>query len=351
MAEFNYIKGRDVTGNWHINALSYELYNETTGKTIDSKNKFTALREYGMMTEDGEFECSNAGMTLTNITVYPLRKLTETGYRYYVRVKGKFRVSQTSQIDYDGICYLDGYYLNSTNGNRDTITFYCNNQLEQEDDGYYIVAKWTHDGEEHPARFRVYKTDYKWSAGTGYISNVSVLGASNDDRKLYYHSEYIPLFALTDDIEMPDGNVCFGPIDMTADGHDQYIMLFYDNNMEFIKGVKRSDIQAAYTAGKIESVEYLNRGEIIDFIRAYESHNPEFVVFAEHKQTASSAGPKVSTGEIYFPLFALPDSDFVEGVNVLRVRAIADGLFFRDSEYSTFEHIEYTRIYSTSTNS
>lgn len=354
MATFQYIKGN----------------NELTG--IPNAQKYVLFRRHGNSESNYTYDKLAEQEVIQNITVpgsmylgeelrrakhvpmsggegvvsgiFPLRRLTETGYRYYVRFKGEMTVNIEGRVPIEYQEFVGDLDLGeSPEGGSQFIIF---ESMEIRADGIYLrVATGVY--------VNVYKIDTSsWGENsTARVVSNEVVVYERDAN--YRHTEYIPLQCLTDSIDWTGSGyykACVGPFDVSND--DDNKITFYNKNLKYLGVVKASEIRAAKEAGDIFSSEYLSYDDVAAFgDRFYDSSNveettPFFVVFSSALEENTD---KVSVGEVYFPMFAL-ERDLVPGklsadeTNVLVVKAIGDGFFYLDSPYS--EPIDYDCQYS-----
>ena len=368
MPNFHYIQGKGELAEIK-NAIGYELAIKNANNTyteVARRYKRQSLNIPGAIWNDGmlylEPRRCNKGATLS---VLPLTKYTGDGSVHYVKVSGSMTVEMVTSSNaiipipdkiygaaFEGIYYLDSYA---------PITF-SYGSLSIGTDGVYLEVKSSTLGNTYD-RIKVYDLSAmeKDNIKNIYMDKtyVTVTGVYNN----VYRSSFIPLPVLTDDLN----GSCFGYFHnyATDAAEGTYIKLaFYKSPSystdSFIAGFTGADIKTKFG----EEKNYLTTTEIrtlaselagIKFVglapgspdEKYADINNWFVVFCSRRDEAVPAAGTdvVSIGKVFFPLF---ENDYATlkgaGTYNLAVRAIGDGTFFSDSEYSGT--ISYTKATS-----
>lgn len=376
MATFKYIKGNNKLIGIP-NAVKYKLYCRYGG--TDDEFDYEELAEQsiiqplaqigGMMVgsvEKGSANQLNFNGGITSmarfISVKPRRILTETGFRYYVVIRGEMNVELYDKeaqiyVPFEKTIYLDERGLAGSEPNVYAPEFNIYQDLVcnriNRPDGIYIHIEYGNPGETE-ASITDYVKMYNIDLTQTDIRKARIVQEAStatyayliDRAQGYFHTEFIPLQCLTDEIDWTNsGSVkaCVGPFDTASAGKDDVKITFFDKDLNYHGRITAEDISAAAAAGDIYSAEYLTQEEVVSFSKGRfdDSVNPDensyFVVFSSAMGTPVD---KVSLREIYFPMFALEKKLVKEekldpsNQNMLVVKAIADGLFYLDSPYS-----------------
>lgn len=385
MATFKYIQGNSDLGSGVPNAVKYKLFRRYGGtddefdyEELDERGVVQPLAQVGGMMINNEEKMAfsrldfSGGITsmarLINVT--PLRKLTETGYRYYVTIEGEMHVDIYDKetqvfVPFKKVIYLDERGLEGT----EPYIFAPNFRVYQDlvtdrytrPDGIYVHIEYgsgieTSKPEQAITDYvKIYSIDLTQTdiVGATIVQDASVNEYANilDRAQGYFHTEYLPLACLTNDVNwLGNAYACAGPFFPSKANSDDIKMAFFDKNLNFRGRVTAGELYAAAGAGDLTWAEDPQYGLwlTVDDVKSFANDiyyrdnlnietQPAFVVFSS---VTGSPSDRVSLREPYFPMFAI-EKKLVEeekldpsNQNVLVVQAIADGLFYLDSPYS-----------------
>lgn len=385
MATFKYIQGNSESGLGVPNAVKYKLFRRHGGtddefdyEELDERGVVQPLVQVGGMMEKDEEKAAfkrlnfSGGITSMAILsgVMPRRKLTETGYRYYVTVEGEMHVDIYDKetqvfVPFKKVIYLDERGLDGTEPYVNAPNFRVYQDLVTDKtnrpDGIYVhigygIGIETGNSEKVVEDFvKIYSIDLTQTdiVGATIVQDASVNEYANilERAQGYFHTEYLPLACLTNDVNwLGNAYACAGPFFPSKANSDDIKMAFFDKNLNFRGRVTAGELYAAAGAGDITWVEdpqyglWLTVDDVKGFARDIYDKNhlnvetqPAFVVFSS---VTGSPSDRVSLREPYFPMFAI-EKKLVEEEkldpsveNFLVVQAIADGLFYLDSPYS-----------------
>lgn len=282
----------------------------------------------------------------------PLRKITESGAKYYFAVTTKAT-----------IVYKDGYMVTSTFSGE----YYVDDDKKDESfslHGYSNAAN-AFSGSptegwkmflqlgyfDSDRRETVYKDvsiplqapnanikSIGW--GKGQSQSVTIIAREDDDTRC--HSEYIPLEALGDGLSVTgadgtDAEVCVGEFELKTDDYDYPKMAFYNKNLKFVGGANSTKLFESMTGGN-NTNDYVvtrqvtnDKNEVVNIVVYYSKQGvinigekvsgvvdktsgvadkthenyPAFVIFSSRQDNALK--DKISVTRAYFPLFAMND--------------------------------------------
>lgn len=324
MATYYYVHGNKVE-----NAKYYELYRKNPDETYTyfAKQDFqqtlhapvngSVIR--GPIGKDGkpaemDYSLAHGAGQVNGQFFMPMAKLTQDGYRYYVRFTGRMNVDTTTAtlnyVDYNGILYLPSQ--------QQVGSITVEDDMDIRSDGIYLKTSL--------GDVNVYSADIDTDTVQGaYIVDVSIWSAPSE----YCRTEPILIESLTDDLT---GGYCYGKISYAYFATTVYEIAFYDENLGFLGGAEYDDITSIFNGPKpFLSVSDINKisTQIMDVSNL---NAKKFVVFsgAYNQDDKDDSPDVVSIGNIYFPLFD-PTYPVKKGDKFV-VRAIADGFFFKDSE-------------------
>jgi hypothetical protein len=361
MATLHYLQASRVEG-----ATKYNLYKSDVKGNILGTNPITSmelLQEFpflGAITDNGNVrEKENTlfalGGSENSVFFTPLRRLTESGVRYCLKVSGTLSASVgggvTERRIVDAVWdFPDGLEVDSFTACY--IHIHPNNSIEKKDgDGYYLNCSLTAGANSATnIQIRIFDLDpIVKDIGFGKGDKWLTLhgGEVGDNRR---HTEYIPTYTLIGNNWVPDsdvGAVCVGGFNLSNDGDYSYKkMAFYNKNLKYVGGADndwlsnfvethgdsfcRKDSQGIvyFTSEGVDEVGVLITGTS----NRDDENYPEFVVFSSR----ASRPDYVCFGEGYFPLFAMPDSDFgfVDGYTHLVVTADSVSQYYKESNPS-----------------
>lgn len=360
MATLHYLHASRVEG-----ATKYNLYKSDVNGNILGTNPITSmelLQEFpflGAITDNGnvrekEDTLHAKGGSENRVFFTPLRRLTENGMRYCLKVSGTLfayvggGVSEKRIIDavWD---FPDALEVDSFSACY--IHIHPNNSIEKKDDGYYLNCSLTAGANSTTnIQIRIFDIDpivqdIGFAKGDKWLTLHG--GEYGDTRR---HTEYIPIYTLIGNNWVPNsdvGSVCVGAFDLSNDGDYSYKkMAFYNKNLKYVGGADNDWLSNyvethgdSFCRKDAEGKVYFTAEGVLDIGKGitgtstYEEENfPEFVVFSSRwSQTAQY--DYVCFGEGYFPLFAMPDSDFgfVDGYTYLVVTADSVSQYYKES--------------------
>lgn len=328
MQTFQYIKGNKIK-----NAVRYKLFKKSNDTYYDvaTQEILQSMDIAGTIGSNGSpAETPSICPLDGSVTVTPIVKTTGNGRVRYIRVSGEMRVTmnniQGSLPDSD-VTYEVPFEGTLNVSSSADVSFSYTTAMTVVGTGIYLVT--------NLGNIKVYEL------GTTLIESAEVYGGSvlvYGAHALYRRTDFIPIESLTDDLY----NACVGVFATYEHETVAYKISFYSEigYSTFLKGVGYNDIVTKFGAGK----QYLTVAEIEQL--AEDVPTAKYVIFSSHTGTGvdSSSDDYVSIGNIYFPLFRGYDALSGDGPHTLVVKAIGDGTFFADSEYS--EPVTYTKVSS-----
>lgn len=278
----------------------------------------------------------------------PLRKITESGVRYYFSVKTEASITYTGgsivKSVFSGEYYIDDDKKDksfSIHGFSNLRNAFDGNSAE----GWKMLLQFKYSGDNDykavSIPLQAPNANIK-SIGWGKGQNPSVTIIVREDDDTRCHSEYIPLEALGDGLSVTgadgtDAEVCVGEFELKTDDYDYPKMAFYNKNLKFVGGANTNKLFESMTGGsntndyvvtrevkndKNEVVNIgvyytkqgvINIGESVSGVvdktsgvadKKHENY-PAFVIFSSRQDRA--LGDKISVTRAYFPLFAMND--------------------------------------------
>ena len=370
MATLHYLHASRVEG-----ATKYNLYKSDDKGNILGTRPITSmelLQEFpflGAITDNGnvrekEYTLWANGSETNSAWFTPLRRVTENGIRYCLKVTGILYASIGSGLSERRM--VDAVWDFPDDLEVDSFTS-CHIHIiasspfeKKEGDGYYLNCSLTAGyNSATNIQIRIFDLDPNITHigfGKGTQSLTLHAGEYGDNRR---HTEYIPIFTLGNGWQATgdSGEVCVGKFNLSDDNDYTYKkMAFYNKNLKYVGGVDNAWL-AVYTASNEANSFYykdsasglyftregvLDIGEKITETSTGEEENyPEFVVFSSRKSTTADID-RVCFNAGYFPLFAMPDDDFDDGDNYLVVTADSISQYYRESDPSKAE--KYTRV-------
>lgn len=372
MATLHYLHASRVEG-----ATKYNLYKSDAEGNILGTNPITSmelLQEFpfmGAITDNGnvrekEHRLNATGGDENSVFFTPLRRLTESGVRYCLKVSGTLSAyvggGVTEKRIIDAVWdFPDSLEVDSFSACY--IHIHPNNPIEKkDDDGYYLNCNLKADANSATnIQIRIFDLDpivkdIGFGKGEQWLT---LHGGEYDD--IRRHTEYIPIYTLVGNYWVPNsdvGSVCVGPFDLSNDGDYSYKkMAFYNKNLKYVGGAD-NDWLSNYVGTHGDSfcrkdakgnVYFRAEGvfdigkEITGTSTDAEENFPEFVVFSS-RWSKTSQKDYVCFGEGYFPLFAMPDSDFgfVDGYTYLVATADSVSQYYKESNPS-YPPVRYSR--------
>lgn len=266
----------------------------------------------------------------------PLRKITESGAKYYFAVTTKativYKNGYTVTSAFSGEYYVDDDKKDKTfylRGYDNTYNAFSGNSEEGWkmflDLGYREGGETVYKDVSIPLQAPNEDIRYIFW-GKGQSQSVKIIVREDDDSRC--HSEYIPLEALGDGLSVigADGTrtaaqVCVGEFELTTDDYDYPKMAFYDKNLKFVGGAtsgwldsyimdtntdpsyyyKETDSILLFTSDGVRDIA----GKIATEKGATGESYPKFVVFSSRQDKILK--DKISVTRAYFPLFAMND--------------------------------------------
>lgn len=362
MATLKYVLGDNVDG-----ADKYHLYkhdSNTRPNTVNINNriamqsKLLEFPHYGAIGVSGNeveaeneiFYQYNEGGNDNEVLARPLRKITESGVRYYVGITAMATLSYTGGARTP--VFLTGeYYL----PNNESFTIHGGNGFEQAaDGGWDLTMSLKHGDDSSFSIIRVRMRDADdtvKSVGFGKDqTTVTVLYNEYNDR--HRHTEYIPIEALGDEWDVTGTTgMCVGMFDLSDDDYDYPKMAFYDKNLKFVGGAK-SDWLAVYTASNSvndlyyktsDSKLYFTAKGVLEIGKQItgtssgnEENYPKFVVFSS-RLSGTADKDMVSVPFAYFPLFAMQDKFAAGQTHYVFATADSSSAYYEESPASNVE--------------
>lgn len=312
MATFQYIKGNRIT-----NALKYELWQD--GDSGEFKVATQELLQTfdipgGISVTGTPHECPQIAIGVLEDSQYayftPITKETGEGFTYYVRFKGTMSV-RSNGIYFTGVPFDGKMYLDTC----DVVHLrFLDAMVVTNGDGIYLQVEV--NGNTMSKTVKVYGLGEGTTVELASVEErVDVYSAATG----YHRTTYIPIDCLTDDLN----GGCVGYYSSYEHELAIYKMCFYDEDFNFLHGVGYSQIHDL-----LGDAGYLTVNQVKQLAV---NEAAKYVIFAS--QDTDEGTDQVSIGNIYFPLFALGTRVNTTAYKY-KVKAIADGVFFTDSEYS-----------------
>ncbi len=323
MAKIFYVSGDAVQ-----NAKAYRLAKKTGSTYVDIPPDQAILRPLtipGAIGEDGspaEYETELKKGQSTTFT--PMTKLGEGGYKYYIRVQGTMSV-ETSGGRMDNVPFQGTKYID--NGSEVSISF-SSETLKATTSGDKGIFLTTSIGD-----IKVY--DLSTFTGTIYSAKITSINASGEYAIKVFASptgfrrtDFIKIDDLTDNLLKPNTNppeyYCAGAFSPTA-SLAGYKIAFY-------RSMSHSSFKAGLTYSEIGDT-FID----VDTLKGWRDDvaaGAEYVIFSSSQTNVSGAGEDfVSIGAVYFLLTGEYGKEITSATE-LAVKAIGDGVFYTDSEYS-----------------
>ena len=362
MATLHYLHASRVEG-----ATRYNLYKSDDNGNILGTNPITSmelLQEFpfmGAITDNGNVRekeniLSATGGDENSAFFTPLRRLTESGVRYCLKVSGT--VSAWVGMGVSEPRIIDAVWDFPDELEVDSFTA-CYIHIishypieKKDDDGYYLNCS-LRAGANSATNIQIRILDLDPIVkDIALVGRLTLHGGEFDDTRR--HTEYIPIYTLVGNYWVPNsdvGSVCVGPFDLSNDGDYSYKkMAFYNKNLKYVGGAD-NDWLSNYVKTHGDSFcrkdakdnVYFTAEGVFDIGKGItgtstdaEENFPEFVVFSS-RWSKTSQKDYVCFGEGYFPLFAMPDSDFgfVDGYTHLVVTADSVSKYYKESNPST----------------
>lgn len=328
MQTFQYIKGNKVK-----NAVRYKLFKKSNDTYYDvaTQEILQIMDIAGTIGSNGSpAETASICPSDGSVTITPITKTTGDGRVHYIKVSGEMRVTMDDTIGSlpgNEMTYEVPFEGTLNVSSSAATSFSYTTAMTKKGTGIYLTTSL--------GDIKVYEI------GTTIIDSVEVYGGSilvYGAHTQYRRTDFIPIESLTDDLY----NACVGVFARDEQEILAYKIAFYSEigYSTFLKGVTYADIVTKFGAGK----QYLTVAEIKQL--AEDTPTAKYVIFSSHTGTGveDSNSDYVSIGNIYFPLFRGYDALSGDGPHTLVVKAIGDGTFFADSEYS--EPVTYTKVSS-----